>query len=147
MGPYFAEPSLCKVFPSMRLILASFASHSRAAFSATTSNTDCRSVEELAMTRRTSLVAICSRSRDSSCSATRFNSFLSWLSSVARGLFFFFEAPTLAMWVLLTPNLEYFQRLTVREADQKTPWPESLLDNEVECQPAAEILSFPAVDE
>src|SRR5215831_16611961 len=87
------------------------------------------------MTRRTSLVAICSRSRDSSCSATRFNSFLSWLSSVARGLFFFFEAPTLAMWVLLTPNLEDFQRLTVREADQKTPWPESLLDNEVECQP------------
>src|SRR5262249_16530962 len=99
------------------------------------------------MTRRTSLVAICSRSRDSSCSVSRCTSSLSWLSSVARGLFFFFEAPTLAMRVLLAPNLEDFQRLTVREADQKTPWPESLLDNEVECQPAAEILSFPAVDE
>src|SRR5262245_36658369 len=117
----------------MRLIVASFASQSRAAFSATTSKTDCRSVEELAMTRRTSLVAICSRSRDSSCSATRFNSFLSWLSSVARGFFFFFETPTLAMRVLLTPNLEDFQRLSVKEGDE-TPWPESLLDNEVECQ-------------
>ena len=53
-----------------------------------------------------------SRSRDSSCSATRFSSFLSWLSSVARGLFLFFEAPRRAMCVLLTPTLELFQRLT-----------------------------------
>src|SRR5262245_9467471 len=98
------------------------------------------------MTRRTSLVATCSRSQDSSFSVTRVNSFFSWLSALTRGLFFFF-APTLAIRVLLAPNLEDFQRLTVREADQKTPWPESLLDNEVECQPAAEILSFPAVDE
>src|SRR5262249_150727 len=98
------------------------------------------------MTRRTSLVATCSRSRDSSSSATGFNSFFSWLSSVARGLFSFFDAPTLAIRVLLAPNLEDFQRLTVREADQKTSWSQSLLDNEVECQPAAEILSFPPVD-
>src|SRR5262245_19642793 len=106
------------------------------------------------MTRRISPVAVSrsvasasSRLQDSSSWVRRCTSFLSWLSSFARGLFFFFEAPTLAMRVLLTPNLEDFQRLTVREADQKTPWPESLLDNEVECQPAAEILSFPAVDE
>src|SRR5215510_6425736 len=146
--PYFA--TLSYVFPSQRLITESVASHSLAAYSATTSSTGCKSLGELAITPKISLVPDCcsaasasSRSRDSSCSVRRRTSFLSWLSSVARGLFFFFEAPTLAMRVLLTPNLEDFQRLTVREADQKTPWSESLLDNEVECQPAAEILSFP----
>src|SRR5215813_14010116 len=146
--------------PCTRCIIALLASHNLAAFSTTTSSTGWRSVGELAMTRRISLVAICcsrasrsceldesrSCSQDSRCSATRFNSFLSWLSSVARGLFLFFDAPTLAIRVLLAPNLEDFQRLTVREADQKTSWSESLLDNEVECQPAAEILSFPPVD-
>src|SRR5215813_4927478 len=126
--------------------MASCAPIRRAAFSATASSTGCRSVAELAIIRRISLVAVCSRSRDSICLVRRCTSSLSWLSSVARGLFFFFEAPTLAMRVLLAPNLEDFQRLTVREADQKTSWSQSLLDNEVECQPAAEILSFPPVD-
>ena len=41
------------------MIRASFASHSRAAFSATTSNTGWRSVGELAITRRISAVAVC----------------------------------------------------------------------------------------
>src|SRR5262249_19201351 len=35
----------------------------------------------------------------------------SWLSSLARGLFFFFEPPSLAMRVLLTPTLEDCQQL------------------------------------
>src|SRR5262245_28876928 len=87
--------------------------------------------EDLVATCRSSASAT-SCLYDSSCSVTRFSSFLSWLSSVARGLFFFFEAPSRAIRVLLAPNLEDFQRLTIREADQKTPWPESLLDNEVE---------------
>src|SRR5262249_48956139 len=55
--PYFA--TLSYVFPSQRLITASMASHSLAAYSATTSNTGCKSVGELAMTRRISLVAVC----------------------------------------------------------------------------------------
>src|SRR5262245_42390626 len=73
------------------------------------------------MTRRISLVAVCwskasasLRSRDSSCSVTRLSSFLSWLSSVPRGLFFFFEAPSRAMGILLTPSLADFQRPTLR---------------------------------
>src|SRR5215813_8859842 len=154
-APYFARTR--RLSPSGRTITPSTASHSLAAFSATTSSTGWISVGELAMTRRISPVAVSrsvasasSRLQDSSSWVRRCTSFLSWLSSFARGLFFFFEAPTLAMRVLLTPDLddlEDFQRLTVRAADQKTPWPESLLENEVECQPAAEILSFPAVDE
>src|SRR5262245_44893082 len=93
------------------------------------------SVDRVAIRRRISLVAVCSRSRDSSCSVRRCTSFLSWRFSVACGLFFFFETPTLAMWVLLTPNLEDFQTLTVKEGDQKAPWSESLVDNGVRCQP------------
>src|SRR3989338_1095198 len=43
----------------MRNITASLASHNRAAFSATVSSTGWRSVGELAITRRISLVAVC----------------------------------------------------------------------------------------
>src|SRR5262249_4213647 len=71
------------------------------------------SVGELAITRRISAVVVCcsrlswsselddssSRWQDLSCSLTRFSSCLSWLNSVARGLFFFFETPSRAMWV------------------------------------------------
>src|SRR5215813_2711523 len=98
----------------MRKITASFASHSRAAFPATTSNTGCRSVGESAITRRISLVAVCSRSRDSSCSVRCCTTFLGELSWLARGFFFFFEAPSRAMGILLTPGLEDFQRPTLR---------------------------------
>src|SRR5262245_56958969 len=91
-------------------------------------STGCTSVGALAITRRISPVVVCcawlsrsselddssSRWQDLSCSVRRCTSFLSWLSSVACGLFFFFETPSRAMWVLLTPTLEDFQRLTVR---------------------------------
>src|SRR4030095_6469858 len=106
------------------------------------SNTACKSVGALLIIPRTSLVALCcsvaessSRSRDSSCSVTRCNSFLSWLSSVARGLFFFFEGPSRAMRVLLTTTLQDFQRLTVNRVLFECTWRESLVENEVHCQP------------
>src|SRR5262249_10023648 len=102
---------------------------SRAALCATASRTGCRSVGELAITRRISLVAVCcsvaserSRSHDSSLSVTRFNSFLSWLNAVVRGLFFFFETPSRAMWVLLTPTLEDLSAANYEtEADKTYP--------------------------
>ena len=62
-------------------------------------------VGELEMTRRISLVAVCcsvawasSRSHDSSCSVTRFSSCLSWLSSVALGVFFLVPTARRAIW-------------------------------------------------
>ena len=48
-----------KLSPSARQIAASFASHNRAAFSATTSSTGWISVGELAITPKISLVAVC----------------------------------------------------------------------------------------
>src|SRR5215475_11973136 len=86
------------------------------------------------MTLSTSLVAVCCSSafrnseldvsssavfcvsscwQDLSCSLRPCTSFLSWLG-VVRGFFFFFETPSRAIWVLLTPTLEDFQGLTVR---------------------------------
>src|SRR5215831_11724594 len=101
------------------------------------------SIGELAITRRISPVAASrstasasSRSRDSSCWVRRCTSFLSWLSSVACKLFFFFETPSRAMWV---PPDSYFGGLSgancETEADKNPPWSESLVDNEVRCQP------------
>src|SRR5262249_1834573 len=103
-----------------------FASHSRVVLTRTVSKTGCRLVGEPLMTRRISLVAVCcsvasarSRSHDSSLSVTRFSSFLSWLSSVARGLFFFFETPSRAMWVPPDYFLGGLQGLTLRRRLKK----------------------------
>ena len=49
----------CSLSPLDAIIKASFASHSRAALSATASKTGWKSVGELAMTPRISLVAVC----------------------------------------------------------------------------------------
>src|SRR5262249_25377826 len=168
--PY--EAASRRMSPSTCKICASVASHSRAAFWATVSNTGWRFVEEPAITRRISPVAVCcsvapvsSRLQDSSCSETRRNSSLSWLSSSARGLFFFFV--TLSRAILDIPNpipplrrrvrkklsffdvfrferLEHFEQL--EQAAYQPPcvldrsalsslWLGSLSDHELQCQP------------
>ena len=57
----------CSMLFSTRMIIASFASQSRAAFSATAAMTGWRSVGELAITRRISAVAVCCSSDSVTC--------------------------------------------------------------------------------
>src|SRR5258708_3095984 len=108
------------------------------------SSTDCMSVDKVAIRRRISLVAVCSRSRDSSCSVTRGNCFLSWLSSVARGLFFFFVIPSRAIWDLrvLFGGLSAVNYEKEIDETMRRCWLcfESLLDHELRCQPCRNLL-------
>src|SRR5438128_10064231 len=86
-GPYvatnFRKP------PSERKICALVASHNFAALSATVSSTGCRSVGELAITRRISPVAVCcsnaSRSSELDASTSAVLCLSSWNKDVLNG--------------------------------------------------------------
>ena len=72
--------------PSRRKIDEFVAPHTRAAFSATASMTGCRSVGELAITRRISAVAVCCSSASfvSLNSRTFSMAITAWLAKVSR---------------------------------------------------------------
>ncbi len=76
-----------RTFPSRRKMSESMPPQTRAAFSATTSRTGCRSVGELAMTRRISAVAVCCSSDSVTCAWASVSARFFCCSSVNRRTF------------------------------------------------------------